>query len=64
VPGAALYMMHVSAGTGVAAIAEARSKGLPVYGAITGEGLREALAAHSSRAIGVDRVRPAPCGDR
>ena len=32
VPGAALYMMHVSAGTGVAAIAEARSKGLPVYG--------------------------------
>ena len=32
VPGTALYMMHVSAGTGVAAIAEARSKGLPVYG--------------------------------
>jgi len=29
---AALYMMHVSAGTGVAAIAEARGKGLPVYG--------------------------------
>jgi len=25
-------MMHVSAGTGVAAIAEARRKGLPVYG--------------------------------
>jgi dihydropyrimidinase len=25
-------MMHVSAGTGVAAIAEARSKGLPIYG--------------------------------
>ncbi len=32
VPGTALYMMHVSAGTGVAAIAEARRKGLPVYG--------------------------------
>ena len=29
VPGTALYMMHVSAGTGVAAIAEARRKGLP-----------------------------------
>src|SRR6516225_1598962 len=32
VPGTALYMMHVSAATGVAAIAEARKKGLPVYG--------------------------------
>jgi len=32
VPGTAVYMMHVSAGTGVAAIAEARAKGLPVYG--------------------------------
>src|SRR5438067_12449568 len=32
VPGTTLYMMHVSAGTGVAAIAEARRKGLPVYG--------------------------------
>jgi dihydropyrimidinase len=32
VPGTALYMMHVSAGTGVGAIAEARRKGLPVYG--------------------------------
>jgi dihydroorotase-like cyclic amidohydrolase len=32
VPGTALYMMHVSALTGVAAIAEARSKGLPIYG--------------------------------
>jgi len=32
VPGTALYMMHVSAGTGVAAIADARGKGLPVYG--------------------------------
>ena len=32
VPGTALYMMHVSASTGVAAIAEARGKGLPVYG--------------------------------
>src|SRR5258705_9892077 len=32
VDGTALYMMHVSAGTGVAAIAEARGKGLPVYG--------------------------------
>lgn len=31
-PGTALYMMHVSAGTGVAAIAEAQAKGLPVYG--------------------------------
>ncbi len=32
VPGCALYMMHVSAATGVAAIREARAKGLPVYG--------------------------------
>jgi len=32
VPGTALYMMHVSAGTGVAAIREARAKGLPIYG--------------------------------
>jgi dihydropyrimidinase len=32
VPGTALYMMHTSAATGVAAIAEARAKGLPVYG--------------------------------
>ena len=32
VPGTALYMMHVSAATGVAAISEARSKQLPIYG--------------------------------
>src|SRR5262249_47363879 len=32
VPGTVLYMMHVSAATGVAAIAEARAKGLPIYG--------------------------------
>jgi dihydropyrimidinase len=32
VPGTTLYMMHVSAATGVAAIAEARAKGLPIYG--------------------------------
>jgi dihydropyrimidinase len=32
VPGTALYMMHVSAATGVAAITEARRKELPVYG--------------------------------
>src|SRR5499433_1268184 len=32
VPGTAIYMMHVSAATGVAAIAEARAKSLPVYG--------------------------------
>ena len=32
VPGTALYMMHVSAGTGVAAIDEARRKGTPIYG--------------------------------
>src|ERR1700733_7801529 len=32
VPGTALYMMHVSAATGVIAIAEARRKGLPIYG--------------------------------
>jgi dihydropyrimidinase len=32
VPGTALYMMHVSAASGVAAIAEARAKGLAVYG--------------------------------
>jgi dihydropyrimidinase len=32
VPGTAVYMMHVSAATGVAAIAEARAEGRPVYG--------------------------------
>jgi dihydropyrimidinase len=32
IPGTSLYMMHVSAGTGVAAITEARGKGLPIYG--------------------------------
>jgi dihydropyrimidinase len=32
VPGTALYMMHVSAATGVAAISEARARGLPIYG--------------------------------
>ncbi len=32
VPGTALYMMHVSAGTGVQAIREARARGVPVYG--------------------------------
>ncbi len=32
IPGTALYMMHVSAATGVAAISEARAKGLPIYG--------------------------------
>lgn len=32
VEGAALYMMHVSAGTGVAAIQESRARGHPIYG--------------------------------
>ncbi len=32
VEGAALYMMHVSAGAGVDAIAEARADGYPIYG--------------------------------
>ncbi len=32
VPGTALYMMHVSAATGVRAIADARAKGLAIYG--------------------------------
>jgi len=32
VPGTALYMMHVSAAAGVAAIRDARAKGLPIYG--------------------------------
>jgi dihydropyrimidinase len=32
VPGAALYMMHTSAATGVRAMAEARGRGVPVYG--------------------------------
>jgi dihydropyrimidinase len=32
VPGTALYMMHVSAASGVAAVREARAKGLPIYG--------------------------------
>src|SRR5260370_42415025 len=32
IEGAALYMMHTSAATGVAAIAAARSKGVPIYG--------------------------------
>jgi dihydropyrimidinase len=32
VKGTALYMMHTSAATGVAAIREARAKGVPIYG--------------------------------
>lgn len=32
VPGAALYLMHVSAATGVAAIEESRARGFPIYG--------------------------------
>jgi dihydropyrimidinase len=32
VPGTALYMMHVSAATGVSAIHEARRRGVPIYG--------------------------------
>ena len=32
VEGAALYMVHVSAATGVAAIAASRARGLPIYG--------------------------------
>jgi len=32
IPGTALYMMHVSAGTGVSAIREARTRGVPIYG--------------------------------
>ena len=32
IEGAALYMMHTSARTGVAAIAAARAKGVPIYG--------------------------------
>ncbi|HYZ20544.1 MAG TPA: hypothetical protein VE690_00170, partial [Rhodopila sp.] len=32
VAGTALYMMHVSAGTGVSAIREARARGTPIYG--------------------------------
>jgi dihydropyrimidinase len=32
VPGAALYMVHVSAATGVAAIARSRAEGYPIYG--------------------------------
>src|SRR3954468_21938382 len=32
VPGTALYMMHVSARSGVEAVREARAKGLPIYG--------------------------------
>jgi dihydropyrimidinase len=32
VDGAALYMVHVSAGAGVEAISEARGRGLPIYG--------------------------------
>jgi len=32
VPGTALYMMHVSAATGVSAIHEARCRGTPIYG--------------------------------
>lgn len=32
VPGTALYMMHVSAATGVAAIRASRSRGFPIYG--------------------------------
>ena len=32
IPGTALYMMHVSAATGVSAIREARARGVPIYG--------------------------------
>lgn len=32
VPGTAVYMMHISASTGVEAVREARAKGLPAYG--------------------------------
>lgn len=32
VPGMALYMMHVSAASGVTAIAESRARGFPIYG--------------------------------
>jgi dihydropyrimidinase len=32
VPGAALYMMHTSAASGVEAIGESRAKGFPIYG--------------------------------
>lgn len=32
ISGTALYMMHVSAATGVAAIREARARGVPIYG--------------------------------
>jgi dihydropyrimidinase len=32
VPGAALYMMHTSAASGVEAMAESRAKGFPIYG--------------------------------
>jgi dihydropyrimidinase len=32
VPGTALYMLHTSAASGVAAIREARAKGVPIYG--------------------------------
>ena len=32
VEGAALYMVHVSAATGVAAIAASRARGFPIYG--------------------------------
>jgi dihydropyrimidinase len=32
VPGAALYMVHVSAAHGVQAVADARARGLPIYG--------------------------------
>jgi dihydropyrimidinase len=32
VEGAALYMVHVSAATGVAAIAGSRARGFPIYG--------------------------------
>ena len=32
VPGTALYMLHISAASGVQAVREARAKGMPVYG--------------------------------
>src|SRR5690606_23433195 len=32
IDGCALYMMHVSAATGAAAIAESRARGYPIYG--------------------------------
>jgi dihydropyrimidinase len=59
IEGAALYMMHTSAKTGVDAIAAARAKGVPIYG----ETLHQYLSRPSRNQTGISNaLRPRPYG--